>query len=321
MEQPTVSIGLAVRNGDRYLGEAIASILGQTFTDLELIICDNASTDRTEEICRKAAESDERVRYFRNERNIGGANNENSTYRRARGRYFRWAAHDDVLAPTLIERCANVLDEDASVVLCHSAVVFIDESDAEIGRRSAGRDAHARPSKTFAMLVDDVHTCEETYGLIRSTALSATGLQRNYTDSDRTLLAHLSLLGRFVEIPEYLFYRRLHPHQSTEAYPDRRDRMRWFGDEYANRISLPFWSQLRHYLWVIRVAPINGGEKLRCSARMVQWVFEYRHWRSLGKDMLLAMFGLCRRCWMRRPSVERRRVTVECGASSAQPQP
>ncbi len=88
---PKVSIGLAVYNGEKYLGQAIDSILAQTFTDFELIISDNASTDRTPEICKKYAAQDARIRYHRNPTNIGGANNENQTFRMSRGEYFRWA--------------------------------------------------------------------------------------------------------------------------------------------------------------------------------------------------------------------------------------
>ena len=69
---PLVSVGVPVFNGEKYLAEAIESILAQTVTDLELIICDNASTDATEEISRRFAESDERVQYFRNPKNRGG---------------------------------------------------------------------------------------------------------------------------------------------------------------------------------------------------------------------------------------------------------
>ena len=76
---PRVTIGLPVYNGENYLAEAIDSILGQTFTDFELVISDNASTDRTEEICRKYADQNQRIRYFRHDRNRGASPNYNFT--------------------------------------------------------------------------------------------------------------------------------------------------------------------------------------------------------------------------------------------------
>jgi glycosyltransferase involved in cell wall biosynthesis len=291
---PVVSVGLAVYNGEPYLESAITSILEQTFTDLELIICDNASTDGTEQICRAFAHTDARVRYYRNETNIGGANNENLTFGFARGRFFRWAADDDLLAPTLIERCVDVLELEPDVVVCHTEVIKIDADGREIGRVVRNRPPGRRPHQLFAELTKIDVGCEETYGLIRTSALAETGLQRNYTDSDRTLLAHLALLGRYVEIPEPLFYKRVHSGNSMQTFPDWRERMAWFGDEYETRITLPHWSQLFHYLSLIATAPVSIGTKLRCYAFMPVWVMTFRRWRSLGKDVGLAGIRLTR---------------------------
>src|SRR6266511_793350 len=83
--RPRVSIGLPVFNVERFVAEAIDSILAQTFTDFEMIVSDNASTDRTEEICRQYAEKDERIRYVRNRENYGAAFNFNQTFHLSRG--------------------------------------------------------------------------------------------------------------------------------------------------------------------------------------------------------------------------------------------
>src|SRR6266536_1939108 len=85
-----VSIGLPVFNGERFVAEAIDSILAQTFEDFELIISDNASTDGTEEICRCYAEKDERIRFVRNRENYGAAFNFNQTFHLSSGGYFKW---------------------------------------------------------------------------------------------------------------------------------------------------------------------------------------------------------------------------------------
>src|SRR5690242_6344650 len=96
---PKVSIGLPVYNGERFLAEAIDSVLAQTFTDFELIISDNASTDRTPEICKAYAEKDSRIRYYRNEENQGASWNFNRVFELSRGMCFQWLAHDDYIAP------------------------------------------------------------------------------------------------------------------------------------------------------------------------------------------------------------------------------
>ena len=104
---PKVSIGIAVFNGENFLESALRSILAQTFEDFELIISDNASTDRTADICEQYASQDGRVLYLRQPANLGAQPNYNLLVGQARGRYFKWAAHDDMLAPTFLERCVE----------------------------------------------------------------------------------------------------------------------------------------------------------------------------------------------------------------------
>src|SRR6056297_227124 len=101
---PTVSICMPVHNGENFIADAIDSIVAQTFPDFELIVTDNASTDRTEPIVRDFARRDGRIRYVRNEENIGAAANYNLGYELSRGRYVKWAAHDDTLSPNFLER-------------------------------------------------------------------------------------------------------------------------------------------------------------------------------------------------------------------------
>src|SRR5438034_9026734 len=73
--RPRVSVGMPVYNGERYVAEAVDSLLAQTYEDFELIICDNASTDRTGEIARSYAARDTRVRYARHEKSLGAGGN------------------------------------------------------------------------------------------------------------------------------------------------------------------------------------------------------------------------------------------------------
>src|SRR5579871_3942080 len=117
MHEIRVSIGLPVHNGERYLREAIDSLLAQTYRDFELIISDNGSTDGTEAICRAYAAADPRIRYYREEQNRGCAWNWNRVFALARGEIFKWAAHDDVCAPRLVERCLEALDRCPEAVL------------------------------------------------------------------------------------------------------------------------------------------------------------------------------------------------------------
>src|SRR5690606_32722188 len=119
-------IGLPVLNGERYLAEALDSILAQEFADYELIVADNASLDDTGKIAERYAALDPRIRYLRHERRHGAAFNFNFTARVSGGKYFKWAAHDDLSGPSLLVDCLDVLESDASAVLCYPRAVEID---------------------------------------------------------------------------------------------------------------------------------------------------------------------------------------------------
>src|ERR1044072_9233723 len=99
----TVSIGLPVYNGEAHLPAALASLLGQSHGDLELVISDNASTDGTRAICADLAASDSRARYYRNPTNLGVMANFLRAPQLATADYYMWAAHDDAWSPNYIE--------------------------------------------------------------------------------------------------------------------------------------------------------------------------------------------------------------------------
>jgi glycosyltransferase involved in cell wall biosynthesis len=114
-----VSIGMPVCNGAKFITEALDSILNQTFENFELIVSDNASTDETGKICREYMAKDSCIRYYRSKQNFGAAWNFNHVFKLSSGKYFKWAAHDDVIAPDFPLKCVEVLERDPSVVLCH----------------------------------------------------------------------------------------------------------------------------------------------------------------------------------------------------------
>src|SRR5712691_1090037 len=125
---PLLSIGLFVYNGERFLEEVLHSILSQTFTDFELIISDNASTDRTGELAQAYAKRDDRIRYYRNEKNMGAGWNVRRVYELATGKYFKWAAADDLLEPDLLRRCVEILESDPDCVVAYARTKEVDEN-------------------------------------------------------------------------------------------------------------------------------------------------------------------------------------------------
>lgn len=297
---PRVSIGMPVYNGENYIEPAIDSILAQTFRDFELIICDNASTDRTEEICRAYAARDSRVRYYRNEQNIGANPNHNRTVELARGEYFKWAAHDDLCAPEFLERCVAVLDQHPEVVLCHSLVQIIGPDGAIVAKddplyndvstcNDKLRTDSPKPYVRFHDLACYPHPCYPIFGLMRMSALLQTPLQGSYACADRNLLVEMGLLGLYSEIPEFLFFGRRHPNQSIAALmAHRSERLYtlWADPSKAGKIILPAWRTLSEYLKSVHRVPLTGYERFRCYLSLLWWM--RKKWRGLTSDLLYA---------------------------------
>ena len=121
---PQVSIGMPVYNGEPFIRKAIDSLINQTFKDFELIISDNSSTDCTEEICRQYAEQDIRIRYVRQSQNIGATANFEFVLDEALGKYFMWAAADDVRSHDFIELNLKFLMDNRDYVASTSPVRF-----------------------------------------------------------------------------------------------------------------------------------------------------------------------------------------------------
>lgn len=121
----TVSVCMPVYNGSDYIEESIRSILSQTYTNFHLIVCDNCSTDNTEEIVRSFG--DARIIYSRNQTNLGLVGNANRCLELADGDYVHILHHDDIMRDDNLERKVHILDQHPSVGLVHSNVGFIDQ--------------------------------------------------------------------------------------------------------------------------------------------------------------------------------------------------
>ena len=279
-----VSLGLPVYNGERFLNEAIASALGQSFDDLELIICDNASTDATWRICEEAAAADDRVVIHRNPENIGAAANFNRTVELASGTYFKWVAHDDLIASDYLEKCVGLLDADPSLVHCHSEIQVVDDGGALVRHYDPelSQVGSISPSERFEDWTRISHWCLDVFGLMRTDVLRRTHLIAPYIASDRSLLAELGLHGRFARVPEELFFSREHTQRSIRAMP-LHQRAAWFDPSKPKRIAFPHFRLWYEYVRLVRAAPISSEERRACYQVLIEW--GPRHRKRLLRDM------------------------------------
>lgn len=246
---PRVSLALPVYNGEKFIAKAIDSILAQSYRDFELIIVDNASTDSTERICREFAASDGRVRYVRNERNLGAAPNFNKGFELSSGEYFKWCACDDYLSPNFLSECVSALDLRPDAALAYGTTKTVDESGdiiPLIGSMAPDMDG-ASPARRFYNVLTEVGTCYEIFGLFRRDILERTTLQRDYYGSDHSLLAEVALLGAYVHVPEAIFYNREHQDRSINM-SDTVARVLWQDTSAKKKYSLEHLRHLRHLI-------------------------------------------------------------------------
>ena len=211
---PRLSVGLPVFNGEKFIAESLEALLGQSYTNFELIIADNASTDDTGDICRTYAKDDSRIRYHRHPQNLGLAPNHNFVVQQARGELFKWAANDDLYASTLLARCIEALDEYPDVVLAHSWTAKIN-SAGEVTKAFEYpmlTSSTSAPVRFRSILFDGGG--DDDYGVMRIEVLRRTAMKGSYHHADRTIIAELGLHGRFYQVPEWLYFRRVHPAQS-----------------------------------------------------------------------------------------------------------
>ncbi|WP_418161399.1 glycosyltransferase family 2 protein [Benzoatithermus flavus] len=298
---------MPVRNGARYIAAAIESILAQTFTDFELVIADDDSSDGTAEICRAYAAKDARVRFHENGRKLGLAENHNRVVELARGRFFHWTGADDAHDPRFLECCLAALEETPDAILAYTAIRVIDEEGRELGireNRILGSD-DAAPARRLAGALLDCPWCSAMYGLFRLDALRRTSLMLPFHGSDRTLLVEAALAGRFVHVPEPLFLNREH----AERYTANAER--WHTAlQSASRPkarSLPLWRGVASWLGAVaRLVPVPR-DRLLCMAPIVHWLVRWPNPLLLAWDVLAWLSpGLVARFW----SWKRRRRLV-----------
>lgn len=280
---PPLCIGLPVHNGGTYLGAALDSLLNQSFSDFQVVLSDNASTDATPDICLDFARRDSRVIYTRTRANIGAGPNFNRVFQFCRSPLFKWMAHDDMLAPQTLERLAATLDAHPDAVLAHSRLALIDDAGRPLASARDGRimDHHgrpfhrlepphlaegARPSQRFGEALRRMNWCTAIFGLIRTDALGRTHLHGSYYEADRVLLAELALLGRFVQLEAPLMIKRCH--EGVSVLKPYREQARMIDPQVRPG---PKGLRLRlGYLRTLGVGRLGMLERLACAMVVVR---------------------------------------------------
>ena len=290
-----VSVGLPVYNGEKYLAETLDSLLAQTLNDFEIVISDNASTDRTPEICRSYQEKDHRVRYSRNDQNIGAALNFNRAVELSRAPLFHGGACDDLYQPLFLERCVDALDRDPGLVLSYTRTKMMDDEGQPLlfdQERNCYIDSYGdflmtpvpphiagstRPEMRFRQVLWEMGWSVPLLGVIRKETLLGTALYATYYGADKVLLAELALQGRFLQLHEELFAKRVH--RGGTHYKTTRERAE---HESKGPIGIPPQvKMLRDYARMTWAADIGNRQRLHCMVTIVGIARRGEVWRRL----------------------------------------
>jgi glycosyltransferase involved in cell wall biosynthesis len=275
MSTPQVTIGLPVYNGEDFLEQALDGLLRQTFTDFELIISDNASTDRTAEICAAYAARDRRIRYIRQQTNVGAAPNHNLLVPLARGRYFKWAGHDDIYAPELLARCVQALQEHPDVVLANVHDGLIDADGNVTALPGYGLDTSSPAAHRRFRSFLRANGGNDFYGVMPTEVLRSIRPHDSYHNADRVFMAQLVLRGPFVQVPEVLYYRRDHPGRASRGRTTRQvattlDPRR--SDRRRNPLVRLYAEYVAGFVVAVWSAPLSLPERLLCTYEVVAWL-------------------------------------------------
>ncbi len=294
MHTPKVSIGLPVYNGENFLADAIQCALAQTFTDWELIICDNQSTDSTMDICRDFAERDSRIRVYQNERNMGVAYSYNRVFSLSRGQYFRWATHDDLFEPEFIESCLEVLEADSDAVLVFPTICYVDAARRQLRRQGSelsvlGTTAEARARRFLALGAQGHDIYWALYGLIRREVLQQAPVIGLYSGSDQVMVLEIALRGNLRQIDRDLFFRREHPMASTLRRGwSLREKAQFVNADDKRRFLWPNCRLLKEYLNCVNSSSITGWGKVRCTIAVLHRFSAY--WRLFVEEAICSPY-------------------------------
>ena len=275
---PAVSIGMPVYNGEKSVSEAIDTLLAQTFTDFELIISDNASTDATESICREYAARDLRISYNRQRENRGAPANFQYVLEKARGKYFMWASADDLRSPDFVEKNYRFLEENPGFIASTSPVKYRGGGydPRRMGDEPLTGDFEQRLLKFFSHLR---HANGRFYSLIKLEALKdCPYVAAGFLGFDWAVVLFLVSKGNFGRIDQgYVVIGREGSSSSNNRYRTfRKRRLEWVLPAYElSRATLSLTkgirvrTKLRIWLFFAIQNAAMAGVNLACEGRRI----------------------------------------------------
>ena len=275
---PRVALGMMVYNEERYVAEALRSLLAQSYPDFRLYVVDDGSTDGTWEVVRSVAQRDSRVRSVRNERRLGMGANYLKTFSLSGGEseFWAWAAGHDRHHPDWLGTLVRALDEHPEAVLAYPLTVRISES----GERYPGFPSPRfettgldLPGRIRAMRRGGYRVGDMVYGLFRTEALERAGVFPQHLLPDVLLLWRLAQFGTVVQVPEELWCRRF-----VGLFSIARQRRNLFFGRAPWHAFLPWPLVNAAAFFRAAVVDADGGWRGRWEGLRLTGAFLSRYW-------------------------------------------
>lgn len=290
---PRVSVGLPVRNGANFLAEAIEAVCRQSLPDFELIIADNASTDATEAICRDYAARDARIRYVRHSSDLGAAENHRLVLALARAPFFKWQAHDDLLALDFLERSVAELERQPDAVACITGAIRVDGEGRELTRWLSPLEGtgSADAARRFGTVVRTFY-CHwtELFSLMRRSAVERTAGIRPFRGGDIAFIAELALVGRFARLDDHLFVHRDHAARYYRAVDsDPKAVLTWYDPRRSERRVLHKWALYGSHLAAVGRQRLAFAQRARCYLYLLSSMLMWVNMKGLLRDLTWAV--------------------------------
>jgi glycosyltransferase involved in cell wall biosynthesis len=212
---PLVSIGMPVYNGEEFIQKALDSLLAQDYPNFEIIVSDNASTDKTQEICINYANKDERIKYYRNAKNLGAMPNFDKVLEISQGKYFMWAAHDDLWERNFVSVLVNHLMSNENIVLAMTETQYRLSDGLLLPFFPEGQGFY-REKTSESQLVRLLRVTNHNYGnliyglytreaLFRSNGCSV--LESVNSLNENPIFLHVASIGSIIVNDKVLFYK------------------------------------------------------------------------------------------------------------------
>lgn len=261
--RPLVTIGVPVYNDEPWLPRSIERLLSQDYDNLEIIIADDGSSDRSPEICREFANRDSRIRFIQNKFNLGAVRNHNILFELSQGDFFAWGSGHDFFYPSFVSKCIRILQQDENLILCYPQADYLDLHEKLMKETFLKLELRQiEPAERFKALMQSAANANMFYGLFRSSALAKAVLPKKMMGGDILFLAEIALSGGIAQVDEVLVCRKMNrPDERAEQCTER-----WINNVIQPRgLGLegitPWLDMVAEYIRIVDAAAVSATDK------------------------------------------------------------